>query len=449
MLRQLHSCRRRVAIALLLSVHAAVIACAPAVFASTRKVQQIVSPAGIKAWLVEEHSIPLVSIRFAFSGGAALDPLGKEGLATLMSSLLSEGAGTLDAAAFARQLADQGANLSVSGNRDRIVGGLDVLSKRFAPSAGLLRLALSSPRFDAAALRRVRIQRISDLEIAAKEPRGVSLTRWYAEAFPSHLYGRPIDGTPESVRRISRDDVKTLHRKVFARDTLKVVIVGDIGRTDAIQAVDAIFGGLSVHAEFSPLSRPELRAIPEPVVVRMDQPLATATFGFASLPTDHPDYPALQVLNQIIGSGDFDATLMEEIRVKRGLAYAVQTSLMNDTLGSVLLGGMATSNENMGKALALLKQVLTDTATRGPTDEQFENAKLYLVGSFVLDFDTNSKLAGSLLKLWLDGKAPDFLDERNAAIERVSLADVKRVAQEILNPERLLVTIVGQPNLGQ
>ena len=419
---------------------------AGAVPALALKVEEIESQKGIKAWLVEEHSVPLIAIRFAFIGGALQDPTGKEGLAGALADLLTEGAGDLPAAAFKDRISILGANLSMSSGRDTIFGGMETVSKRFEPSADLLRLALTAPRFDAGAIEQVKAQRLSDLALAAQQPITVARDRWYAEAFPGHAYGRPPNGTPQSVGGLTSDDLKAQHARLLAKDVLRVVIVGDIDKAGAIRAIDTIFGGLADKAQVKPIDRVEARVLPGPVVITEDHPLATSVFGLASLRNDHPDFPALQVLNQVIGSGDFDSRLMAEIRVKRGLAYSVRTNLLNDTTVSLLVGGISTKNEAMREALVLVKDVLSRTAKDGPSQAEFDNAKLYLNGSYLLDFDTNAKVAGSLLGIWLDNRKPDYLLGRKQQIDRVTLADVKRVAAQVLQPDRMIVTVVGKPN---
>ena len=165
------------------------------------EVEQIVSARGIKAWLVEEHSVPLVAIKFAFMGGSAQDPTGKEGLAGMMSDLLTEGAGDMPARIYKEKLSGLGSRLSTSSGKDAIYGGLETLSKRFAPSAELLRQVLVSPRFDVSSIELVRGQRTTDLARSANDPTRLALDRWYAEAFPGHPYARPVDGTPKSIAR--------------------------------------------------------------------------------------------------------------------------------------------------------------------------------------------------------------------------------------------------------
>ena len=408
------------------------------------KIEQITTPGGIKAWLVEERSIPLISLRFAFEGGALQEPEGREGLAGMLTSLLTEGAGALTAEDYARRLADEGSQIALSSAREQLYGSLDTLTKRFDASAELLRLALIEPRFDAGTIERVREQKFADLELAASEPRGLAFNRWYATSFPDQRYGRPLEGTEASVRAIAAADLRALQKRLLARDVLRVIVVGDIGREQASTALDRIFGGLPAKADLVAVAAPRLQVLPGPVMVEKDLPLATAAFGAAAVPGTHPDFPAWQVLTHIIGSGDFDATLMEEIRVKRGLAYAVSISHLNNRSAPILLGGMATKTENMAAALAVLKDVLVRTAASGPPAGRVTAAKRYLTGSYLLDFDTNAKLAGSLLGLWLEGRGPEFITERNGLINKVTVADVTRVARSALAWEGFNVTIVGK-----
>lgn len=445
MIQQCVASRSRLIVAAALLALVALTGIKPADAASARKVVEMTTPGGINAWLVEERSIPLVSIRFTLTGGALQDPDGREGLGGLMTSLLTEGGGDLNAEAYARQLADQGTQISVSIGRDQITGGFDSLKRRLDASAELLRIAIAAPRFDAEAIERVRRQRIADLENAENEPRSVAFNRWYAETYKGTPYGRPINGTPASLKPISRDDIEKQHKRLFTRDVLHVVIVGDIDRQTAARILDLIFAGLPANGTLPRVPNPEPRQLAKPIVITKELPLSTAAFGTPALQGDDPAFPALQVLNQIIGSGDFDSTLMDEIRVKRGLAYAVSTSLLNEPAAPVMLGGMSTKNENMAQAMGVLRDVLAGIAAKGPTPAQFENAKQFLTGSYVLDFDTNAKLAGSLLRIWGDGKRPQFIETRNATITRVTLDDVRRVARDMLAWDRFNVVIVGKP----
>jgi zinc protease len=417
--------------------------------ANTLTIEEIASSKGIKAWLVTERSVPVVAIRYAFLGGALQDPMHKEGLARFLAATLPEGAGDLPAAAFKQRYLSLGSRLSATSSKEAVSGVLLSLRDQLSRSVGLFHLMVTSPRFDSDAIERKRAELLADLATEAHAPAKLALNRWYAEAFAGHSYARPQQGTPDSIAAITTDDVKAQHGRLFAKDVLRVVIVGDIDRSAAAEVLDRAFGDLPDAAQIIPIDKIAPRSISAPVVVDMDQPTSSAVFGVPSLSVDDPDFPALQILNYIVGSGDFDSRLMDEIRIKRGLAYAINTRLISDSLAPLVLGEMTTKNENMGIALDLVREVFASIARDGPEEAQFETAKRYLTGSFLLDFDSSARMADSLLTLWLRNKTPDYLTTRNRMIEAVRLDDVRRVAGNLFARERFIVAVVGKPKLGQ
>lgn len=436
---------RRIAMQAFAAVLVALLLPAPV---SAATVEPIALPGGTTVWLVHEPGIPLVSVRLAFPGGAVLDPVGKEGLGSVMASLLTEGAGKRDALEFARELSVLGAKLSTSVGRDQTYASFDAVSSRIEHAAALLREALIEPRFDADALERVKRQRLADLEQSAREPRRIALDRWYAETFPGQPYGRPVDGTEMSVRSITLDDVKAQHRRLLVGSGLKVVIVGDIDGRTAASLFERSLKDLPRGANPLPAAA-QPRRIGAPVFIDETLPIATAAFGMPAIPVADPDYPALEVLNHIIGSGDFDSTLMDEIRVKRGLAYAVSTSLVSDTASSLLVGGMSSRADAMTGALDTLRAVLQKTAAGGQSAEQVDAAKSYLVGTSVLDHDGNARRAASLLRLWLQGASPTEALQARPGIRNVQPADVARVARRILAVGNLNLVVVGAARGGK
>ena len=431
--------------ALIMIISLAVLATAPQAYAL--EVEEITSPLGVPVWFVEEHTVPLVSIHYAFVGGAVQDRPGQEGATKMLTSVLMQGAGALDSKSFKQAAARLGAKLSLSSNRDTIFGGLEALSKHFEASAELLRLALTEPRFDDDAVERIRSQQLIEIALTASDAKEAALERWYAEAFAGHPYGRSDIGTEESVKRLSRAGLKLHYDRLVARDVLRVVVVGDIDRGSVAMLVDHVFGGLAARASLVPIARTRPRLLPNPILVKRSESQATVAFGLPALPVDDPDFPASQVLNHILGSGDFDSRLMNELRVKRGLIYSTRTTLNRDSITAFLLGGFSTKSQTMTAALGVVRDVLTDLARNGPSQSEFENAKRYLTGSFLLDLDSNGHIADSLLGAWLDELRPDYLRTRNERIENVTIVDVNRVAGKILLPDQLSVVIVGAPEL--
>ena len=185
-------------------------------------VQRVVSPQGVEAWLIEDHANPILSVRFAFRGGAALDPNGKEGLARMVSAMLDEGAGDLDSQAFQRKLEDLAIRLSFNAGRDTFSGRLKTLSKRRTKAFDLLRLALTSPRFDAESVERIRSQLIAGLKHDLEDPNSIASRALMRRLFPNHPYGRPVHGTIESVKTITAQDLRSFVKTRLARSNLMI-----------------------------------------------------------------------------------------------------------------------------------------------------------------------------------------------------------------------------------
>jgi zinc protease len=210
--------------------------------ASATKVERIVSPGGIAAWMVYEPSVPLIALDFAFKGGASQDPPEKAGLATLAVALLDEGAGDIDSKTFHERVEAKAIELSITATRDYVSGAVRTLTEHRDEAANLLKVALTAPRFEAEDVERIREQMLSGLRRATTSPTDLASERWWAAAFPGHPYGRPLRGTLKSVPAITADDLRAFTRKVFARDNLKVAIVGNIDAVTAGKLIDEVFG---------------------------------------------------------------------------------------------------------------------------------------------------------------------------------------------------------------
>lgn len=413
--------------------------------AHAMKIQSVKSPGGIDAWLVQEHAVPLLALRFAFDGGSAQNPIGKEGLANFLTAMMDEGAGDLDSTKFQERMEELAFRMSFEDSRDGFYGSFETLTTNRDPSIEMLRLAINQPRFDADAIERVRRQLLSGLAFAAKNPNRVAGKAWSALAFANHPYGRPADGTPESVAGISREDLEAYRKRTFARDTLKVVAVGDIDATQLGLLLDRVFGDLPAKAELAPVAPVAPAAKDRLQVIEMDVPQSVVQFGMEGVAREDKDFMPAFVLNQILGGGGFASRLTEEVREKRGLAYSVYSYLQPYRRTAIFAGGVATKNEEVGRSLDLIRSELKRMADDGPTPTELENAKSYLTGSFALRFDTNAKIASQLLGFLFEGYGIDYIDKRNALVNAVTLDDVKRVARRLLRADELIVTVVGKP----
>ena len=407
-------------------------------------IKEVTSPGGITAWLVEEHSVPLVAIRFAFEGGSAQDPKGKEGVAHFVSAMLDEGAGDLDASAFQEQMEDIAMRMSFSQGRDSYYGNFQTLTENLDASAGLLKLAITKPRFDETAVERIRKQLIASLAFAAKNPNQVAGKAWSETAFPNHPYGRASKGTPESVAAITPADLHAYRNRVFAKPTLKVAVVGDIDEARLGRLLDDVFGDLADKPDLAEVAdiKPAAGTIK---VIEMPVPQSVAVFGFEGIARDDPDFVTAYVMNHILGGGGFASKLMEEVREKRGLAYSVYSYLQPYDNAAIFAGSVATKNEKLAESLDVIREQIKRMAEQGPTQAELDNAKSYLTGSYALRFDTSSKIASQLLGIQQEDLGLDYVNTRTEQIAAVSLADITRVAERVLKPENLIVAVVGKP----
>ena len=441
-LRRSAACGRAALLAGLLAIAALLI---PSSRAEAMKIQVVKSPGGITAWLVEEHSVPLIALRFAFDGGNAQDPQGKEGLARFLASTLDEGAGDLTAKEFQERVEAIAMRMSFEDARDAFYGSVETLTENRDKAMELLALALGKPRFDADAVDRVRGQLQASVAYAARDPSRVAAEQWAAMAFPNHPYGRPSQGTPASLASITRGDIAALRSRMFARDNLFVVAVGDVDAATLAGLLDQVFGQLPAKAQLEPVAPTQPTSAEKQKVIDMAVPQSVARFGLPAMPRKDKDFLPAFVLNTILGGGVMSSRLYEEVREKRGLAYSVYTSVQPYKHTSIFSGGVATKNEEIAQSLDVIRAELKHFADEGPTEKELADAKSYLTGSFALRFDSNAKIANQLLWIFQEDLGIDYVDRRNSEIEAVSMADVRRVAKRLFDNQELIVTIVGRP----
>ncbi len=407
-------------------------------------IEQITSPGGIKAWLVQEHSIPFVSLEIRIRGGANLDEPGKRGAVNLMTALLEEGSGNIDARTFQAQREALAATFGFNAYDDSFSVSAQFLTENRDQALALLRGALVEPRFDPDAIERVRAQVQSIIESEALDPASLASAAFNAAAFGDHPYGSSLNGTAESVAALTRDDLITAHRNVLTRDRIFVGAVGDITPEELGIILDDLLGDLP--AEGPPLPPKVAFGLAGGVtVIDFPTPQAVALFGEVGIERDSPDYFAAFLLNYILGDGGFESRLMNEVREKRGLTYGIGTSLVPKDLAAMILGSVTSANETMAQAIDVIRVEWAKLATDGVTPAELAAAKTYTTGEYPLRFDGNGPIAGILVGMQMIGLPADYVTNRNDYINAVTLEDINRVAAELLKPDALHFVVVGQP----
>jgi len=413
--------------------------------AKATQIQSVVSPNGIKAWLVEEPAIPLLSMSFSFSGGASVDPEGRDGTGNMVSGLLDEGAGPYNSLEFQKKLELLAVRMNFSIDKDSFSGNLRTLSKNRDEAFELLRLALNEPHFEAEAIERIRRQIITSLIEEKENPNAIAGRLWFKTAFPGHPYGRSSKGGVESVKSITVNDLRNFLSQVFAKDRLRIGVVGDITGKSLGVLLDRAFGPLPQNSENPKISEITLVTRRKVKVVERAIPQSQVIFGGQGLKRDDPDWYAAYILNYVVGGGGFSSRLNDQVREKRGLAYSIYSYLYPLDHAGLFLGGVGTKNSSVMKALKIINEEIERVRANGISGKELADAKLYLNGSFPLRLTSSSRIARLLLAMQHHNLGINYIEQRVKLINKVTLEDVHRVAKRLLQPKNFLTVVVGQP----
>jgi len=407
-------------------------------------IEEVTSPGGIKAWLVEAHDIPFTALEIRFRGGASLDAPGKRGAINLMTATLEEGSADLDSQGFAAAQEALAAKFGFDVDDDTLSVSARMLSENRDKAVELLRGALADPHFDQASVDRVRGQVLSILASDAKDPNAIAGTTFRKLAWGDHPYGSSLNGTEDSVKALTREDLFDAKARVMAKDRLVVAAVGDITPEALGQMLDRLLGDLPATGAPMP-PRAELKLTGGTTTVDWDSPQSVVMFGQKGLAMDDPDFFPAYVLNQILGAGGFSSRLMDEVREKRGLTYGIYTYLVPKDLSETWQGSFASANDKVAEAVTLVKQEWAKAATGTVSDKELEDAKTYLTGAYPLRFDGNANIADILAGMQLNRMPIDYIASRNDKVNAVTKDDIARVAKRLLDADALRFVVVGKP----
>ncbi len=397
-----------------------------------------------EVWFVEDHTVPIIAINISLPAGAAYDPGAKPGLASFAASMMDEGAGNLDSAAFHRTLAAKAIQFSARAERDYTVISITAQSADAGEALRLLQMALTRPRFDAEPLARVRTEILQSLDQESAQPQQVAAKGFMRAFFNGHTYGHPVDGEAQGIGAITQADLKAFARSHWVKNGVRIAVAGDIAQDAITRLLGQTFAPLPGAMPPPP---PDVGRLGSPGthLVAMAVPQPNAVFGLPGVMRADPDFLAAYVANYILGGGGFSSRLMTEVREKRGLTYGINTSLATYNKASVWIGEVATRADAINQTMDVVRQTMRDFVAKGPTQAELDDAKTFLTGSFPLAFDSNVGIATQLGTYQRQGLDAGYVAHRNALIEAVTLADVRRVAKRVFDPARLTVLVAGSP----
>ncbi|OJY56432.1 pitrilysin family protein [Thiobacillus sp. 0-1251] len=407
-------------------------------------IQHWQTPHGTQVIFVESHELPILDISVDFPAGSARDPGDQAGLAQLTHILLDQGAGGLSDTAIAHRLADVGAVLGGTFDRDRGGVTLRTLSSQAEKDAALDILArvLQQPDFPQAVIKREKQRLIAGIREAEADPGTVADKAFYRALYGTHPYAHDESGDPAAIAKLTRGDVQTFYRTHYSAPNAVISLMGDISRAEAEAIAARLAGGLSSAAAVSALPKPgPARTNEQRIAFPSTQ--SHVLVGAVGVARNAPDFFPLFVGNYVLGGGGFDSRLMREVRDKRGYAYSAYSyflPMMED--GPFQLGlqtKLAQTDDALKVAQATLRQFIAD----GPSEAELKQAKDNLTGGFPLRIDSNKKILEYLSLIGFYKLPLDYLDTWVDKINAVDVATVKQAFARHIDPDKLVTVIVG------
>lgn len=398
---------------------------------------------GVQLVLATQSSVPMVAIACLVDGGARLDPPGKAGLAGLTASLLGEGTKGRSSQEIARLVDSLGASLRTSAGQDWIEVGATVLARDFETGVDLIARSLREPTFPPEEVSRIRTEVLGELKASDDNPHMVAQRAFRKATFGNAPYGHPVDGTPEAVKRLSREDVVAFHRREIVPGRTLCAMVGDVSVERMREVATRLLGGW--EAAGTPAAEPSPAPTPPARTVLVDMPVTQANIaiGQIGVARSSPDYFPILLMNHVLGGGGFTSRLMQKIRTEGGLAYGVSSSFASTRLPGPFQVVLQTKVASVAEAIRLVRGEIRRLHDEGATAEELEAAKDFLTGNFALRLDSSSKLAGFLAQVQYFGLGDDYVARYAERVRAVTVADVRRVAVEHLHPDALVEVVVG------
>ncbi len=411
-----------------------------ATVASALEVKEIKGSKGVSAWFVEDHSAPVINMRFAFAQGSAEDPPGEESTALFLSGLVDEGTKHLEGSVFRDRMEDIGMRMGYEETPDNLQGRFLVPSAYRDEAAELLRQALNELSFPPESVERMRQYFIVREQSVEKDPQSIANRSGLGFVLEGHPYHAAFQDMTKEISAVTLDDLRSAHKRIFAKRDLKVALVGDLTEAQAKTFLDQVFGALPDGSEARPIPRAKLKFGPALKVIEVETPQTLLMFGGPALGPNDPDYLAQHIASFIAVS-----TLNQIARQERGLTYGVSFEPMEFDKASLLVGRLKTANANAEAALNAVKEAFRLMRRPGPNQAQLDGTVQYLNGKFALGFDSGMDVATTLLTDMLSGNSSNFINLRSELLKRVTLEDVQRVIMKFMDPEKLVVVAVGKP----
>lgn len=414
----------------------------PAAAGAIPPVERTVLPNGLTLIVCEDHSLPSVTMQFLVEAGSRRDPRDRGGLAHLTARAVLMGTPGRDVTAIQEELDFLGASLSSSAAEDYATFGLKVLKKDTARGFELLFSQLTLPSFPRTEIERERQRIMAAIQSQEEEPLAVAEREFQKALYLDFAYGHPSEGTEESVGKIKKGDVQDFYKSFYHPNNTLLVIVGDI---TAAEVKNTITPSL-LKWKRQDVPKEDFRtgfAGRRTLKIERNTAQASIILGSGGVSRDNADYYTLTVMNYIMGGGGFGSRMFDEIRVKRGLVYSVDSMFVPAKKAGSFQVVLQTKNESALQAVDLVLKEIDRIREAPVSEDELQRAKAYLVGSFPMRLDTQSKLSRFLTQVEYFGLGLDYPDRYPSIINAITREDIQRAARKYLDPKNCVLVIVG------
>jgi len=420
-----------------------VIPLAPAPGVAAPIAHREVLPNGIVLLVAERPGVPIVAVRVSMRAGAAFEPATRAGLANLTGALLTRGTAKRTGPQIDEAIEFVGGSLEAGAGRDSLTASLSVLKRDLMLGMDLLTDVILAPAFPEEELKRKVAQIQAGIKRSDEDPNTVAGRALARLVYPNHPYGKPVEGTIESVGKLTRDDVVGFYRGHARPDSTVIAVVGDITVDEARREMLKRFGGWArpnAPVPTVPASAPGGAPKRETITKELTQ--ATLMLGRQAVRQVDPDYFPLVVASYVLGGGSA-SRLYERVRDEGGLAYSVYSYVSPARYGASFAVAAQTRTAEVPKVDDMLKEELARMTREPVKDDELKLAKDYLIGSFPLRLDTSAKVADFIIAIEEQGLGLDYADRYKAGVARVTAGDVQRVAGKFFRPESFSRVVVG------
>ena len=391
----------------------------------------------------EQRTLPMVSIELLVDAGSAHESAPQAGLANLTAKLLTYGTKRRSAVQINETLDFIGASLETACAQDTASLSMTVLKKDLGTGLELLADVLTQPAFPQPEIDRQKQAIIATIRATEENPGAVAGKAFAAALFPQSPYGRPVEGTEASVKALQQKNLQDFFARYYRPNRSIIAVVGDVSEQEIASLLETALRSWS-KGEPSAVATAPVK-IGSSKLVRMNKDLTQANIimGHIGVERGNPDYYAVQVMNYVLGGGGFSSRVMDSIRNERGLAYSVYSFFAAERSHGTFEFVMQTKNETAMEAIRIGNDEIRRMREEPVSDQELNDAKDYLIGSFPLRFDTNRKVASFLAQVEYFKLGLDYPDRYPDLIRSVNGEEVLQVAKQYLHPEMLMTVIVG------